>query len=315
MRPAPIRPADAHDLAPPGLDVGLVDDLAVLVDGVVHGPVADLQGRVGARVALVPSPFGEAMVEVASDHAADDAVLGGRLGVHVEGLDGAAVADDGDRVGDRRDLAQLVRDDDRGDPLPFQLLDEADELGAVLVVECGGRFVEDQQFDLLGEGLGDLDELLFADPDVRDPGLRVLTQPDPFEEGGGVPQCLVPADEAVVGVFVAEEDVLRDGEVRHQGEFLVDDHDPACLTGADVLERTALAAESDLALVTPVRMDSAENLHQGRLTGAVLPAEGVHFALRDGQGDVRERLDAGEGLDDGPHFEDRHGHRRSLSLM
>ena len=69
----------------------------------------------------------------------------------------------------------------------------------------------------------------------------------------------------------------------HQGQFLVDDHDAALLAGPDVLELAGLALEEDLALVAAVRVDAGEHLHQGRLAGAVLTADGVDLARADGQ--------------------------------
>ena len=37
-----------------------------------------------------------------------------------------------------------------------------------LLVQAGGRLVEDQQLHLLGQRLGDLDQLLLADADIGD---------------------------------------------------------------------------------------------------------------------------------------------------
>ncbi len=60
--------------------------------------------------------------------------------------------------------------------------DEVEQMPAVLVVQCRGRLVEDEQFDLLRQRLGDLDELLLADADVGDPGARALAQTDAVEQ-------------------------------------------------------------------------------------------------------------------------------------
>ena len=119
----------------------------------------------------------------------------------------------------------------------------------------------------------------------------------------------VPADHAAVGGLVAEEDVLGDRELGDQRELLVDDHDPGGFAVPDVLERDGLSLEDDLAVVGAVRVDAAEHLHQRRLARAVLSADGVDLTAVDGQGDVRQRLDAGELLGDGPHLQDRFVHR------
>ena len=88
--------------------------------------------------------------------------------VAVDRLDRRAVAQDGDRVGDPGDLVQLVRDDDRRHALLLELEQEVEQRGAVGLVQARGRLVEDEQLDLFGERLGDLDELLLADADIGD---------------------------------------------------------------------------------------------------------------------------------------------------
>ena len=70
-------------------------------------------------------------------------------------------------VGDGFDLVQLVADDDAGDALVAQPADQVQQVGGVLVVQGRGRLVEDQQLDVLGQRLGDLDQLLLADAECR----------------------------------------------------------------------------------------------------------------------------------------------------
>ena len=182
---------------------------------------------------------------------------------------------------------------------------QVQEFAAVLVVERGGRLVQDEQLDLLGRAPWRSRRAAACRRRCRRPGCAAgPVSPTRFSSAVGVRQRLVPADDAAGGVLVAEEDVLGDGQVRDQREFLVDDHDAALLARADVLELAGLAVEEDLPFVTAVRIDAAEHLHQGRLARAVLTADGVDLALGDGQVDVGERLDTGEGLGDGAHFED-----------
>ena len=82
---------------------------------------------------------------------------------------GRAVAQDGDAVGDLGDLVQLVRDQDRGDALRLEARAAGRAAPALsLSLQARGRLVEDQQLDLLGQRLGDLDQLLLADAEVGD---------------------------------------------------------------------------------------------------------------------------------------------------
>jgi hypothetical protein len=190
---------------------------------------------------------------------------------------------------------------------------QVQQVGGVVVVERGGRLVEDQQPDLLAQRLRDLHELLLADADVEHRRHGVLPQPDPFQQLGGLVVGAVPVDEPAGGLLVAQEDVLGDRELAAQRQLLVDDHDPALLAVANARERARLTLEDDLALVGAVRVDPGEHLHQRRLAGAVLPADRVDLAPTHGQGDVLERLHPGEGLGDPAHLQDVVGHRLSFA--
>src|SRR5690606_10787320 len=77
---------------------------------------------------------------------------------------------------------------------------------------------------------------------------------------------------------------------------------------ADAAEGAALPVEVDLALVRAVRVDAGEHLHQRRLAGAVLAADGVDLTAPHGQVDVLQRLDAGERLGDPGHPQNVVGH-------
>ena len=175
-----------------------------------------------------------AVGHLAPDHAPDDAALADRLRVAVERLDRRAVADDGDLVGDLGDLVELVRDEDRRHPLRLEFEQEVEQRRAVGLVEARGRLVEDQQLDVLGERLGDLDQLLLADADVGDERVRrfLAGPPCPSARGRGGSislQSMTP----LVGGLVAEKDVLGDRELRRERQFLVDDDDAEMLAVAD----------------------------------------------------------------------------------
>ena len=111
--PGAHQPGDADDFAGAHLERGVVHDLPVLLGRVVHRPVLDFEND-------LPDLRGSVRVaggELAADHAADDAVLGGGRVRHVQGFHRLAVADDGGGVRDVFDLPELVGNDDRGDSL------------------------------------------------------------------------------------------------------------------------------------------------------------------------------------------------------
>src|SRR5665647_3983431 len=83
----------------------------------------------------------------------------------------------------------------------------------------------------------------------------------------------------------AASDVYK-RQVGAQRELLVDDHDAVVLAVPDLAELDRLALEGDLAVIGAVRVLPGENLHQGGLTRAVLPADRVDLPRADREGDV-----------------------------
>jgi hypothetical protein len=102
-----------------------------------------------------------------------------------------------------------------------------------------------------------------------------------------------------------DEDVLRDREVGHQVELLVDDADPELLGVLGTVDGHPLPVEEELALVG--RVDAGQQLHQRGLAGAVLADQRQHLAAAQVEVHVLERLDAGEALGDPAHLQQRVG--------
>src|SRR5690606_35790756 len=104
----------------------------------------------------------------------------------------------------------------------------------------------------------------------------------PLHELGGLVVGAVPVDDAALGTLVAEEDVLRDRQLRAERQLLVDDDDAGVLAVADAAELALPPVEDDLTLVRAVRVDAGQHLHQRRLPGAVLTADGVDLTAAHG---------------------------------
>ena len=85
-----------------------------------------------------------------------------------------AIANDGGGVGNRLNLIQLVRDDDRGDALTLEVTKQVQKVSRVLVVQCRGWLVQNQKLYLLGKCLGNFNKLLLTDTDVLDGGYWIL---------------------------------------------------------------------------------------------------------------------------------------------
>ena len=97
-------------------------------------------------------------------------------GVGVGGADGPAAPDHRDPVGDGLDLAQLVGDEDDRLAGSASAAHDREQLVGLLRGQHRGRLVEDEQVDVAGERLDDLDPLLRADRQVLDQRVRVDRQ-------------------------------------------------------------------------------------------------------------------------------------------
>jgi len=276
-----MRAGDTDDLAFAYIEVDALDHLPVGVDRVIDRPVLHLEHHL-ADLGLA---WRETVIERAPHHRGDDAVFAD-LGTR-QCLDGLAVADDRDVVGDALHFVELVRDQDRGKPLLLELEQQIEQALAVLLRERRGRLIEDQEFDFLAQGFGDLHQLLFADADIGDERPRIFGQADLGEQRSGLGLVAVPIDDAVAGLLIAEENVFVDREHRHQRQFLVDDDDAHPLAVMDALELAFFAAKDDFAVIRSRRIDPRQDLHQRRFSGAIFADDSVDLALFDRQVDVR----------------------------
>ena len=299
MRPAPISPAKPDDLAAADEEVGVLADQAVLDLRVADAPVLDLEEDLADLRLVVREPG----FQRPAHHALDDAVLVDAVGLDVERLDRLAVADDGDRIRDLLDLVELVGNDDGGDAAALEPEHEVQQVLGVGFVQRGRGLVQDQELHGLVERLGDLDQLLLADADFLDGGVRILAEAYPCQQFGGAGPGLGPVDHAALGRLVAEEDVLHDRQFRDEREFLVDDHDAGVLAGPDVLELLDFVLVDDVPGVGAERVNAREDLHQGGLAGAVLTADGVDLAGLHPQAHLGQGFNAGELFGDGTHLE------------
>ena len=83
----------------------------------------------------------------------------------------------GDPIGHRQHLFELVRDEDDRHPTRRQLAHDAEKVLSLLGSEDRRRLIEDQDLRVAIQGLDDLDPLLHADGQFADLGLRFDVQP------------------------------------------------------------------------------------------------------------------------------------------
>ena len=215
-------------------------------------------------------------------------------------------AHDADLVGHRHDLAQLVGDQDDGAALRLEVAQDAEEMVGLLRRQHAGGLVEDQDVRAAEERLEDLDPLLHADRQARHRRVEVDLEAVVALERrdlGRARSAPVGQGEAALG---AEQQVLEHGERLDQHEVLVDHADAGLDRVLRALDRRGLAVDQDLAAVGLV--EAVEDVHQGRLAGAVLADDAVDRAGRDDQVDVAVGVDEAEALVD-PAQLDRRGQR------
>jgi hypothetical protein len=206
-----------------------------------------------------------------------------------------------------------VRDEDGGHAFLLEILEDGEEVVAVVLVERGGRLVEDEELHVAREGLGDLDQLLLADAELLHPGGGIHVESHALEHLGRLLDALVELDETVLRDLVAELDVLEDGHVGHEGELLVDDGNAHLLAVGYVAEFLAAPLDDDLPGVLAVGIHSRKHLHEGRFARPVLADETMYLALADGEGDIAQGFHPREDFGDVLHFQNGCVHGNSLS--
>ena len=210
---------------------------------------------------------------------------------------------DGDGVGQREDLLQLVRDEDDGDSLRLQLPKVPKEVIHLLWNEDGGRFVQDQDPGPPVQHLDDLDPLALTDTQVLHEPARIERDTVAARE---LPDSLpgsIEIDEPTASGLRTEDHVLENRQVVGQHEVLV--HHPDA--GRDgFLRRTKVdrvPRDPDRAFVGTLH--AIQDLHERRLAGTVLADHGVDLAGHHPKVHVIVRDDAREALADRVQLHDR----------
>ncbi len=163
------------------------------------------------------------------------------------------------------------------------------------------RLVHDQHAHVEGDGLGDLDGLLFGEGQAAGRLGDVEPHVEPGQDLTRLAFHAPPVDD-LAAVTVTNEDVLGHRQVRENHRFLVDSRDAEALRvlgGGDADRR---AIDADLAAV--LVLDAGHDLDQGRFAGPVLAQQRVDLATSKLEGDIVERQRGPELLRDVLHLED-----------
>ena len=252
--------------------------------------VLDLQDRIAGG----GGDLGVFLTHFTADHHGDEP-----LAVHLadgERIDMLAVTQDGNIVAEVEHLVQTVRNIDDGDALFAKLLDDAEHDLQLAVGQHGGRFVHDEHAGVVVDGVHDLHDLLFRHRQRRDLRVHVDVHAEIVHDLLRLPAHTGPVHELALHHNVAEEHIFCDRQRLRQLDLLMHHADARAARLDRRLEAAALAVENDLACVRLV--DTGEHLDERGLARAVFTHKAVDRAALDVDGDVIQRLDAGEFLGD-----------------
>ena len=304
--PGAHQAVNADDLALAHVHGHIVHHLALRIQRMVHCPIADFHLDVADHHVF---PFREAVGHLAADHALDNPFLADRLAsMIVNGLDGSAVPDNGYFIRDVGDLVELMGNDNHGHSLFLKPKHQIQQRAGIFFIQGGCGFVQNQQFRVLGQRLGDFNQLLFAGADGLDLNLGAFRQTHHFQIFIRFGIGLVPVNGELVAAFIAQIHVFTDRHLRHQGQFLMNDDDAQFFGILDVGELADLSVVNDIPFVRSVGIDAAQNVHQRGFSGAVLTDQRVDFSFFHLKANVVERFHTREGLRDVSHFQKNIGH-------
>ncbi len=207
--------------------------------------------------------------------------------------DDAAVAQDGEGVGDLEHLVDPVGDEDDGVAAVAQGVQDLEEPGAVRRREARGRLVQDDELGPCAQGAGDGHEGAFGSCEVGDDGVRVEVRGDDAQGLGALPAGPPPGHQPrAARIPGAQGDVLGDRHPPDQPQVLVDEgHGAGGRRGAE-----RMAGDGHLARVRV--MDAREHLDEGGLPGAVGTEQGQDAAGGDVEVDGVQGEGAAEPLDE-----------------
>ena len=297
--------ASGADQAGEAEDLAAADVEADVMKDALTGEAAHGQDQVALldRGARLQEP------DLATDHVGDRPArrhLGAR-----SRRDQATGAEHRDLVGDLENLLHAMTDEQDGDALVAEVLDQLEQLGDLVGGKRGGRLVHDQDANVERDRLADLDRLLRG---KRQPARRTAHVEGHAERRQnvlGLAEHLPPIS-VRAAALMADEDVLGDVVIREEERLLIDGGDAMALRLGGAADDDRLAGQANLAAIGLI--DAGHDLDQRRLAGAVLPEKGMHLAGIERQRDGLERLRGAETLGNVMDFEDGRDSRLSTRL-
>ena len=167
--------------------------------------------------------------------------------------------------------------------------DGGEQLAPFEVRQRGGRFVEDQQPSIDGQGAGEQSHRPLDRAECRGIAADIDLHAEAIEDSGDATAQRCPSDEPEsLGCPVSEHHVLGDGEPGDDCQLLMLRGDAMALRVVGVAERTDRAPDRQRPGVRPE--GTGDDPDQRRLAGAVLAEQGVHLARSDADADVAQDM-------------------------
>ena len=213
------------------------------------------------------------VIVFAADHHFDHFIVG--LGAGLVGRDLAAIAEHRAIVGQFGDLMHAMRDVEQRNALCLQPPQHLENALHVRGRQRRGGFVENQKARLARQRLGDFDDLPPRQRQILDLRHRMNVLAAGARQCGlGQSALRLAIDQAEAAGRIRDDNVIRDGEIGDQRQFL-EDADDARRIGRGGIGKDYLASLQQHAPL--VGGDHAgHDLDQGRLAGAVFTEDGVH---------------------------------------
>ncbi len=189
-------------------------------------------------------------LQLTAEHRGDQLVVGHAAGEVL--TDQAAVAQHRHPVGDLVHLIEEMRYEQHRRPTVTQAADDPEQLGHLVGVQAGCRFVEDQHLSGNRGGPGDCDQLLDRDRMGAKNRPRIDVEFEIRQQLAGPTAQRAVVDAPEPAWLTAQQDVLGDGEVRAQVDLLVHRADAGLLRLAWPAEAADHAVDRDAAAVDVV---------------------------------------------------------------
>ena len=292
LEAGPTRAGDAHHLAP--------------ADGHRHvaqrrpGEPADRDRCAGFRGPI--SPW-RRRIERAAYHQLDEARASRDR--RIDGAHGSAVPEDRHAIGEANHLTELVGDQQDARSTRHDLAQQREQALALGGWEKSRWLVEHEQARNVPNGADDRQQGLIRGGEVGHLRPRVDGHPVAGESFRGTRPLLRPRDtrrDPPAGQVV-EQEVLDDAERRDQAQVLVDEAHAELAKPTDPEGGLEPPAGHGELCPRAGHVVARQDLHEGRLSRAVLPEQGVDFPATHRDARVVERSRCAEAHRDVPYLE------------